>query len=1004
MANHITKIIWTFLFSFLLLFQIYGNNNWDEFMNINVEDGLPHYTINDLLQDHKGYIWIATNDGLVKYNSYDYKVFKYKPNCNSGISGQQIHKLFEDSKNQLWVGTNKSLNLFNKSTEEVTSFYFYNENENFTEKVPVTDICEYNDSTFLIGTDGGGLYLFNPRNNSYVQYKEIDNFKSYGNYLRISDIVIDKNREIWVASLNQGLLKFNILSKTITKKNTNALNISEIRSMIPFGENKLLIGSYGDGLWEYNTKSDTITKCKWYHKSLKNNINRIYTIKYISQKNALYIGTDGGGLIKYHLTEKKMTQLIYQGYNPYSVSNNVIKTILVDNENNLWLGHYRGGISFAACSKPFYNLRYNPALSNTLSNNMVNCIIKDNNENILIGTDGGGLNILKEDGTIVNELTNDNQTIKQFNSQSILSLYKDHLNNIWVGTYLNGIYVILNKSGNTIHFKKNHQLSNNDIRCFYEDREGNIWIGTNGGGINIYHPKEDSMSYIFRNEFDIKSSISLNWIRCIFGDSYGFIWIGTAYGLNKYDPINHTFTKYYFNAEDKNSISNDFIYSVFEDSNKEIWIGTSCGLNKYNRTKDNFRSYYTQNGLPNNIIYNITEDNSKNLWISTNKGISNFNIKDSSFYNYDISDGLLSESFINGAMYKSNDNIIYLGSIKGLTYFKPTEIKKSTAKGSLILTDFKIFNKSIPIGKQNNRVILKKHISETESIKLSSKENFIAFEFTFLNYSNSGKIKYEYMLENFDKEWVQTEKKQRKAIYTNLKPGKYVFKVRTSNSPVTHEKAIALTIAPSFIQSIWFKILATLVVIALVYYWDKIRILKIERQKVMLEKKMLKNKLRYEKEQINLVNKNLQFEMESKNAQLTSSALLISHKNDIMKEVKNKLIYFANNSKSNDLDMELKNIITSINKEFKVEEDWNRFEEHFNQIHKGFFYKLKNEYCELSSTYLKLSAYLKMNLTSKEIASLMNISVRGVEKARSRLRQKLKIPNGERLTTFIDNL
>jgi DNA-binding CsgD family transcriptional regulator len=205
-------------------------------------------------------------------------------------------------------------------------------------------------------------------------------------------------------------------------------------------------------------------------------------------------------------------------------------------------------------------------------------------------------------------------------------------------------------------------------------------------------------------------------------------------------------------------------------------------------------------------------------------------------------------------------------------------------------------------------------------------------------------------------------------------------------------------------EFIWFKLLIALIIGSLIYYWNYNRVLKIQNQKALLQKKLLEDKFIHEKEQAILRNEKFKTEMNYKNAQLTSYTLLITHKNDIMKEIKNKLTAFASTIQQNGSDDKIQELINVINKEFKVEKDWEHFEQHFNQIHKDFFKRLKEEYPDLSSTYLKLCAYLRMNLSSKEIASLMNISIRGVEKARSRLRKKLNLPQNEDLILFISKI
>jgi ligand-binding sensor domain-containing protein len=996
---------------FLLLLSNSGRAQdiFREFRNITVKDGLPHGSVNFILQDYIGYIWMATDGGLAKFDSHKYTIYRQNPKDSTSISANQILTICEDNKKNLWIGTKVSLERYNRQLNNFTSFFFVNVHEDVVERVPILDIMQYSDSLFIIGTDGGGIYLFNPFENKYIQYKENPRGHDPLSVYRVSRIQADKIGNIWLATLDAGLVKFDIHSGSFTKIKQKDFLVNEVRSIMLINDNQMLVGTYGDGLWIFNIitgelKKSLISQNKEYEKDLA----RIFSLYFDNFSGHVLVGTDGGGLIEYDPSNNKVFHYKHQGYNPYSISNNVIKTIFIDAESNLWTGHFFAGISFSAKRNPFHNIRYNPALENSLSNSLVTCFLRDENNNIWVGTDGGGLNILNKSGAIQNSNPPNNKIISQIPSKSILALYKAGDNRIWIGTYLDGIYIYSPKTHSIEKFgsthSARHKLNNDDIRCFFEDRNGCMWIGTNGGGIDLYDPRTDSITYIKRDDKNVANSLTLDWIRCIISDSYGFIWVGTAYGLNVYDPVNKSFTRLLHNSQDSASLSDDFIYSIFEDSHKNIWVGTSFGLDKFNRAGNNFISYTTDNGLPDNIIYGIDEDIEGNLWAITNNGLSKFNTRENFFSNFDADDGLLSNSFINGAIYKTSDNIFYLGSINGMTFFNPSEINYKISEATLVITDFKIFNQSVKIGKSyNGKIILPQTITNTEKIVISYKENVISFDFAALNYGNPSKIKYAYYLQNFDKGWISDVNKLYSATYTDLRPGEYIFRVKTLNLAKNIEKSIKIIVTPPFYQTIWFKILAILLIAGIIYYWYHNRILKIQNQKDALERKMKEDSLKYEKEQVNLRNEHLRSEMSLKNSQLTSYTLMITHKNDIMKEVKNKLTAFASNLRSNATDSEIEDLISAIDKEFKVEEDWERFEVHFNQIHKDFLIRLKEKYPELSSTNIKLIAYLKMNLSSKEIASLMNISIRGVEKSRSRLRKKLNLAEEENLIYFISN-
>lgn len=1006
LIQHKNKIIIHLIIMIFFYQTINSQDLFREFKNITVREGLPHGTVNCILQDYIGYIWVATDGGLAKFNSHKFTLYKQILKDSTSISANQIFSIYEDNKKNLWIGSKLSLELYNRELDNFKSFYFVNVHDDLVEKVPVLDIMQYSDSLYLIGTDGGGVYLFNPYQNKYRQYKKNTKGNIEINVQRVSKIIKDGSGKIWLATLDAGFIRFDINTGNLEPIGQSNFKEKEIRFLALDDKNQIYIGTYGDGLWIYDIKSTNLKKSILSMGSYSKLTSRIFSIFIDKNTDNIIVGTDGGGLIEYNQTINQIYHYEHLGFNPYSISNNVIKSILIDSENNLWTGHFLAGISFSAKKNPFHNVRYNPAMENSLSNSLVSSILSDNYKNIWIGTDGGGLNILSANGYLFNSFSKGNEIISQINSKSILSLYKAG-NTIWIGTYLEGVYQYSEKTGKILHFgstKSGHHLTNDDIRCFFEDRSGRMWIGTNGGGINIYDPVTDKIEIIKRDDRNLENTLSLDWVRCIIADSYGFIWIGTAYGLNIYDPVTKNFNKFIHIPHDTTSLSDDFIYSIFEDSNKDIWIGTAYGLNKYNRLENKFATYLSDNGLPDNIIYGIQEDTKKNLWISTNNGLSKYSINDNYFSNFDVDDGLLSNSFINGAIFKTSENVIYLGSISGLTFFNPEEINYSIDKAPLEITDFKIFNQSVKIGDSyNENEILKKDISLTSNIEISHKENVIAFEYTALNFSNPKKIKYSYKLENFDKKWMTDENNLYSVAYTDLRPGDYIFRVKTINLAENIERQIKITVTPPFYQTIWFKIIAAFIIVAAIYYWNHNRIYKIKNQKEALERKMIEENLRHEKEQINLRNENLRSEMGFKNAQLTSYTLMITHKNDIMKEIKAKLIDFIKGIKSENTDGSISELIKAIDIEFKVEEDWERFEEHFNQIHKDFLIRLKEKYPDLSSTFLKLCAYLKMNLSSKEIASLMNISNRGVEKSRSRLRKKFNLSETDNLISFISN-
>lgn len=739
----ISKLL-TLALLFFVLSDIHTQIRPISFNHLSLHDGLPHNTINDITQDKLGNIWIATDDGVSYYNNNQFKTFKYNKLDSNSIRNNQVLKLHIDNKGKLWLGGKVSLELYDEMTE--TFQHFYLPNLPMQERVHVIEIYQQNDSTLLIGTDGGGLRCFNTNTYTQKEVLPLDCCDKIG--LRVSAIHIDEKERIWLGTLDKGLFVFDPNNNNIKIKSFCAN--SEIRNIIAFKKDYILVATYNQGLLKVCTRDLTLEP---FFSSNANQASPQRIFDLVSSEKYLYIGTDGDGLIKYNYATKENEAYKNYGTNTKSVSNNVIRCIFRDREQNLWLGHFNGGISLARNKKCFTNLNNTPLSNNSLSHSVVTSLLEDNDHNIWIGTDGGGLNFIKN-GVLYNaNNANSNNIISDKFPKNILALYQDKNSNIWLGSYLQGIYIYNPndqsiKSFNTLYPKL--KLSNNDIRCFMQDRLDKLWIGTNGGGVNIVNLKDKTLQILKKDTSNLNNSLSLDWVRTIFEDELGYIWIGTTYGLNTYDPINKTFRHYLYNENDSGSISGDIIYSINQDDDKQIWIGTEAGLNKYNRKTDNFTHYSVEDGLPSNTINAIINTHNRYLWLSTNNGLSKFGLKDTSFVNYNITDGLLSNSFVNGSFTSSHDGKLYFGSIAGLSYFKPKDIKADTIQIPTILTDFKIQNRSIGIKDTiNNRVLLNKSITYTDTVELLKKENLITINYSSLSYAYNDKVEYEYRLLGF---------------------------------------------------------------------------------------------------------------------------------------------------------------------------------------------------------------------------------------------------------------
>ena len=329
-------------------------------------------------------------------------------------------------------------------------------------------------------------------------------------------------------------------------------------------------------------------------------------------------------------------------------------------------------------------------------------------------------------------------------------------------------------------------------------KSGVLWIGTRGAGLNKFDREKEQFKH-YKHIPDDPTSISHNWILAIYEDKSGIFWVGTfGGGLSKFDREKEQFKHYKHIPDDPTSISNNAVLEIYEDKSGIFWIGTNAGLNKFDREKEQFKHFTTKDGLPSDYISGILEDDYGNLWLSTPRGISKFNPQANKFKNYDQKDGLINMDFSFGGYLKSRSGELFFGGLNGLDVFHPDNIKKDNPHiPPIVITDFQLLHKSVPIGfdKSKNRTILEKSITETKEIELNYEDNVITFEFAALDFRCPEENQYAYMMEGFEKDWIYTDASRRYATYTNLDPGEYTFRVKGSNNAgIWNEEGASLKI------------------------------------------------------------------------------------------------------------------------------------------------------------------------------------------------------------------
>jgi signal transduction histidine kinase/ligand-binding sensor domain-containing protein len=883
---------------FLLLYSCifysfaFSQNHHIQFDHIGTADGLSQSNVICITQDSRGFMWFGTWEGLNKYDGYTIKVYKNDPLDQNSISNNFIESIAESKNGDLWIGTGGGgICRYDREQDHFTRYRHDPKNTNSLSQDRVNTIIEDEQGVVWVGTEAG-LDMFDPIKNKFEHFTYNPGDKNSLSSPEVIYLFEDTNHDLWICTAN-GLNLFNRESKTFThfqhnKKDSKTIGGNIVNTIFEDDKHRLWIGTEDAGMDLFNQKTGI-----FYHfEQDENNANTLSSnvVSDINEdaENNLWIATGNGGLSIFNYTTGLFTTYKNDKIDEGSISNNALNSIYKDSKNNMWVGNFANGIDLANRDKNKFTHFKNTLQKNSLSDNHVLSIFEDRKKNIWIGTDGGGLNLFDPLTGNFTRFLHDKNNKNSICGDYVLTACEDRKGNIWIGTWGAGV-TVFNPSDNTFrHFKNDpgntSSLNNNNAWIIYEDKDKNIWIGTSGGGLNLLNPDGNSFTH-YKHDGNRSDEISGNNIVFMFEDSDGQMWICTnGGGLDLFNKKTKTFSRF-MHDDARNSIADNSVSSICEDSNKNLWIATLYGLSKFNKKTSRFTTYTMADGLPDNVIFGILEDRKKNLWISTNKGISCFNPLTKVFKNFDVSDGLQSDEFKVQAFCKSRSGMMYFGGNNGFNQFSPDSVQAIAFDPPLVITNFQIFNKQVPIAiDKNDPSPLRKSITETKTITLPYSNTVFSFEFAALNYTASEKKQYAYMLEGFDNGWNKVGT-TRSATYTNLNPGYYTFKVKGLTNEgywSSHITTIQLIITPPFWLTWWFRLSSGIIIIGSAVLFFRWRINAVENQKIKLQKQVNEQTLqliqstREEKrarQQVEQANKDL----ERKNKEMEEFAYIASH-------------------------------------------------------------------------------------------------------------------------------
>jgi ligand-binding sensor domain-containing protein/two-component sensor histidine kinase len=811
------------------------------FENITNAQGLADRIINAITQDAGGFIWIASIDGLTKYDGYNAIVYRHQSNNPWSLSDNEVYALCTDGEGILWIGTRNGLNRYDAEHDRFETFLHNNADRNSLAANEIFSLAKDSKGNIWVGTYNGGVDKIvkqpagkGAKNSGYsfihYRYDEKNNNSISNN--QVFSVCFDKSGRGWVGT-SHGVSIIDADGKKISRLYNDPANKNSISNNTV---NKIIAASDG-AIWLCGKSMlDKISLQESNHE-IKINVKHFLPLLINDNNTAAWaindfildrysnywIATNDQGILKFSAGKEGNIGSIehfINGQSGFSLANATVFSFYEDNAGVIWIGTAKGISKYIPSKARFNEANFLKSFSSPVQ--FVNALLYDDKNRLWVGSDSDTLTVFN--GTTAYSLPLP-ASRNHFNQVNML--YQSSTGDIYVATFTSGLFIIPGNLKNIfdtrqwIHIDNtSSSLSNNNIYAITEDKNGIIWLGTYTG-LNNYDPNTKKLNNIYSSPQG--NVVSAFIIRTLFADEKNTVWCGTDEGLVLIKD-NKVIQKFSSNDRDSNSLSNNRITFIYGTRNKNIWVGTRAGLNLFDPVKNNFKHFVPENGLQAETFMGIREDTSGNLWMSTSNGLVKYNIAEKKIKKYTVEDGLCSDEFeANSVCSDNKNNIFYFGTNNGLVAFNPSTIISNQFVPPVVITEVKILD--LPLASLPDTGLINTYRRE-KKLLLRYDQNFFSFEFAALSYINSQANQYTYILEGVDRQWHHSGTRHF-AGYTDIRPGDYTFKVKASNNdgiwnnePVT----VAVVISPPWWQTWWFYALCFLVACGAVYIIYRIRI------------------------------------------------------------------------------------------------------------------------------------------------------------------------------------
>lgn len=796
----------------------------------NVNNGLSSSRINSIRQDHEGYVWIATEDGLNRFDGNQFTVYRNIPTDSTSLPNNSVKQVLEDSRHRLWITTMAGLCQYDRKTNSFISFRLFSEmQEELLGQVGY--ITEDRNNNIWISISSQGVMCMNLSQNTYTHYNTRNSLICSDH---INCIFEDNAGIIWLGT-EHGLCTYSPATKTFQTHYLDPehkIPYTKISSICEDAEGNLWIGTLTEGVFIFSQNRKTFRRLKENPQTGEKEICSLLK----DRKNNIWISNFDNGLQVYSAQTKETVNLSLN-IPEVNLAEGTIHALFEDRQGNIWAGLFQKGLLMLSSQQQiFKNYQYNPFSKESIADGAIVPVYCDSHGEIWLGKDGGGFFRLDKNKKIIDYFRSEKGNPENI----IISMFEDSNGDIWIGTYLSGV-MRFNRGKNKIDLRLTpglppYHLSAPHITSFVETADKRLWIATNGGGIDIYDPVKNTFEYIQKKDTSDNQLID-NWCNVLYLDSDSLLWIGTYNGLCTYDIHEKQFVTYY-----DQQLPGKIVHSLQEDIYGNMWVGTQNGLARISKMSATIETYGIKEGLPNSLIHDIKRDNEGNMWLTTGNGLSMLDIQTKNFENYTTDNGLATGECNQKSFDMTPDGEFIFGTTRGFTSFFPTERKQIGEEPlNLMFNELFIHNQLVKVSSEEDG-FLKQTLNSTDLLTFNAEQNSFTISFSAIEFLLPQNVHYEVYLEGFDKQWQPVKNKM--VTYTNLNPDNYTLHIKAweNDKNGALQKELRIRILPPVWLTLWAKCLYIVLFLSIcivVYRYIK------EKENEKKQKKMLQEKLQF---------------------------------------------------------------------------------------------------------------------------------------------------------------